>query len=87
NGEVGMFFLPMPVSAEALKQDLDRLTDNQLQQVADFIAFLKFRSQRHRAVLNPMQLADLFAEFADQDRAFAEEGMNDYAVILHQEDQ
>jgi hypothetical protein len=82
-----MFFLPMPVSAEALKQDLDRLTDNQLQQVADFIAFLKFRSQRHRAVLDPMQLADLLAEFADEDRAFAEEGMNDYAVILHQEDQ
>jgi len=50
-----MFFLPMPVSAEALKQDLDRLTDNQLQQVADFIAFLKFRSQRHQAVLDPMQ--------------------------------
>jgi hypothetical protein len=34
-----------------------------------------------------MQLADLFAEFANEDRAFAEEGMNDYAVILHQEDQ
>jgi len=63
-----MFFLPMPVSAEALKQDLDRLTG-------------------HQAVLDPMQLADLFAEFADEDRAFAEEGMNDYAVILHQEDQ
>ncbi|MFN9735818.1 MAG: hypothetical protein ACK544_18445 [Microcystis sp.] len=82
-----MFFLPMPVSTEALKQDLDRLTHNQLQQVADFIAFLKFRNQRrHRAVLDPVQLADLFAEFADEDRAFAEAGMSDYAVMLHQED-
>ena len=82
-----MFFLPMPVSTEALKQDLDRLTHNQLQQVADFIAFLKFRNQRrHRADLDPVQLADLFAEFADEDRAFAEAGMSDYAVMLHQED-
>ncbi len=61
-----MFFLPMPVSTEALKQDLDRLTHNQIQQVADFIAFLKFRNQRrNRVVLDPMQLADLFTEFAD----------------------
>lgn len=82
-----MFFLPMPVSAEALKQDLDRLTDNQLQQVADFIALLKFRNQRrHRVILDPVQLADLLAEFTDEDRAFAEAGMSDYAVMLHQED-
>lgn len=78
----------MLVSTEALKQDLDRLTHNQLQQVAEFIAFLKFRSQRrHRIVLDPTQLADVFTEFADEDRAFAEAGMDDYAVMLHQEDQ
>jgi hypothetical protein len=83
-----MFFLPMPVSTEALKQDLDRLTPNQLQQVADFVAFLKFRNRRRdQIVLDPMQLADLFTEFADEDRAFAEAGMNDYAIMLHQEDQ
>jgi len=76
-------FSPMTVSTEALKQDLDRLTHNQLQQVADFIAFLKFRNQR-RVVIDPMQLADLFTEFADEDRAFAEAGMSDYAVMLHQ---
>ena len=78
----------MPVSTETLKQDLDRLTHNQLQQVADFIAFLEFRNQRqHRVVLDPTQLSKLFMEFADEDRAFAEEGMSDYAVMLHQEDQ
>jgi hypothetical protein len=82
-----MFFLPMPVSTEALKQDLDRLSHNQLQQVADFIAFLKFRNRRHpRIIIDPKHLADLFTEFADEDRAIAEEGMNDYAVMLHQED-
>jgi hypothetical protein len=78
----------MPVSTEALKQDLDGLTHNQLQQVADFIAFLKFRNQhQHRIALDPTQLAVLFKEFADEDRALAEAGMSDYAVVLHQEDQ
>jgi hypothetical protein len=82
-----MFFLSMPVSTEALKQDLDRLSHNQLQQVADFIAFLKFRDRHHpQIVIDPTHLADLFTEFADEDRALAEAGMNDYAVMLHQED-
>ena len=78
----------MPVSTETVKQDLDRLTHNQIQQVADFIAFLKFRNQRqHRVVLDPTQLSKLFTEFADEDRAFAEEGVSDYSIMLHQEDQ
>jgi len=82
-----MFFSPMTVSTEALRQDLEQLTQHQLQQVADFIAFLKFCNQRrHRVVIDPMQLAELFTEFADEDRAFAEAGMRDYAVMLHQED-
>ena len=73
----------MPVSTETLKQDLDRLTHNQLQQVADFIAFLEFRNQcQHRVVLDPTQLSRLFTEFADEDRALAEEGMGDYAMML-----
>jgi hypothetical protein len=78
----------MQVSTESIKQDLDRLTHNQLQQVAEFIAFLKFRNQRrHRVIIDPMQLADMFTEFADEDRSLAEAGMNDYALMLHQEDQ
>lgn len=83
-----MFSLPMSVSTETIKQDLDRLTHDQLQQVADFIAFLKFRNQRQRSVvLDPAQLSKLFTEFADEDRAFAEEGISDYGVMLNQEDQ
>ena len=73
----------MPVTTETVKQDLDRLTHNKIQQVADFIAFLKFRNQRqHRVVLDPTQLSKLFTEFADEDRAFAEEGMSDYSIML-----
>lgn len=77
----------MPISNEALKQDLDQLTDEQLQQVADFIAFLKFRDKRRRVVLDPARLASLATEFAEEDRVFAEVGMSDYAAMLAQEDQ
>ncbi len=81
------WFSPMPVSTEALKQDLDRLSHKQLQQVADFIAFLKFRNQHHHRVIpDPTQIATLFAEFAEEDRALAEAGMDEYAAMLQQED-
>lgn len=76
----------MSISNEALKQDLDRLNKEQLQHVADFIAFLKFRDKRRRVVLDPAQLASLATEFAEEDRLFAEVGMSDYAAILTQED-
>ena len=78
----------MPVSTEVLKQDLDLLTHKQLEQVADFIAFLKFRDSHHvPATLDPTQMANLFAEFADEARALANIGMSDYAAILRREDQ
>jgi hypothetical protein len=81
------YFLPMPVSTEVLKQDLDRLTHKQLERVADFVAFIKFRDSRHVPVmLDPTQMANLFAEFADEDRALANAGMSDYAARLQQED-
>ena len=80
------YFPAMPISTEALKQDLEQLTGDQLKQVADFIAFLKFRDRRRRAILDPIQLAALFTEFADEDLALAEAGMNDYSAMLDRED-
>ena len=78
----------MSISSETLKQDLDRLTTEQLQQVADFIAFLKFRDRyHHKIVLDSSNLASLATEFAEEDRALAEAGMKDYKVILHREDE
>jgi hypothetical protein len=77
----------MHISTEVLKQDLDLLTHKQLEQVADFVAFLKFRdSRRVPAMLDPTQIANLFAEFADQDCALANGGMSDYAAMIRQED-
>ncbi|QGZ90057.1 hypothetical protein [Microcystis aeruginosa] len=76
----------MPVTSQALKQDLDQLTNDQLQQVADFIAFLKFQDKRRRIILDPSQLASLATDFTEEDRIFAETGMDDYAVMLAQEE-
>ena len=77
----------MPISSETLKQDLARLTQEQLQQVAEFIAFLKFRAKRDRQVrLEPTQLT-VATEFGAEDSALAEAGMSDYAVMLNLEDE
>jgi outer membrane protein assembly factor BamD (BamD/ComL family) len=59
----------------------------ELEQVAEYMAFLKFRA-RHRTtpLLDEAQLAALYAEFADEDRELAEEGMSDYVKGLLRED-
>ena len=77
----------MLATSESLKQDIEKLTDEQLQQVAEFIAFLRFQEKRKRIILDPALLAPLATEFADEDRALAESGMGDYTDMLAQEDQ
>ncbi len=74
----------MSITQADLTPDLDALTSQQLQQVADFIVFLKFRD-RPRPTIDLIQFAAI-AEFADEDRAMAEAGMGDYATLLAQED-
>ena len=73
------------INSQTLKQEIDKLTSEQLQQVADYIAFLKFRD-RHKIVLDSSNLASLATEFAEEDRALADAGMNDYKAMLHRED-
>ena len=59
----------------------------ELGRVAEFLAFLKFRARLHATPkLDETQLAALYAEFAEEDRVLAEEGMSDYAGGLHKED-
>jgi hypothetical protein len=77
----------MLATSESLKQDIEKLTGEQLQQVAEFIAFLRFQEKRKRVQLNPVLLSPLATEFAEEDRALAESGMDDYAAMLVQEDQ
>jgi hypothetical protein len=75
-------------SIETIKQDLDNLDYEQLQKVADAINSFRLGDQQHRQIrLDPAQLATVLTEFSEEDRAFAEAGMSDYAIMLAQEDQ
>lgn len=74
------------MSREKIKQEVERLNEMQLKQVADFITFLKFRDRTKNWTIDENQLAVLYAEFAEDDRELAEAGMNEYAESLKQED-
>jgi hypothetical protein len=68
----------MIISSESLKKDIDQLSNDQLKQVAEFIAFLKFRDKRRGIVLDPALLAPLATEVAEDERDLAEMGIEDY---------
>lgn len=71
---------------EFITQELETLNEEQLRQVADFMAFLKFRLRSRRWKIDESQLAALYSEFADEDQKLAEEGLDEYAELLRQED-
>ena len=71
---------------EQINQQFKQLNEEQLKQVANFIAFLKFRDKLIKLNLNTEKLAQLYQEFAEEDRQLAEEGINEYADLLTQED-
>jgi hypothetical protein len=64
---------------EQVTEALNSLSEAELQQVADYVAFLRFRARvAPPPAIDATQLAALYAEFADEDRALAEEGMEEY---------
>ncbi|GFP24415.1 hypothetical protein HKBW3S09_01882 [Candidatus Hakubella thermalkaliphila] len=72
---------------EQVTQELDSLSEAELKEIAEYVTFLKFRARvKARPALAETQLAALYAEFADEDRKLAEEGMSDYAKGLIKED-
>jgi hypothetical protein len=72
---------------EQIAQQLDSLSEAELGQIAEYLAFLRFRSRvKSMPPLNETELASLYAEFEDEDREFAEQGMSDYAQRLRDED-
>jgi hypothetical protein len=72
---------------EQVAHELDNLSDVELEQVAEYVAFLKFRARIGRMpALEETQLAALYSEFSDEDRKLAEEGLSDYAEGLAKED-
>lgn len=71
---------------EQINQQLNHLTAEQLNQVSDFIAFLKFKRNLVKTILNPEDIAQLYQEFTEEDRQLAEAGIDEYADLLTQED-
>lgn len=76
----------MTIKEQVLRR-LDTLSEAELIQVSEFMAFLKFRTRLQRMpTLTEAQLATLYAACTEEDRALAEEGMTEYAHGLCQED-
>jgi hypothetical protein len=76
----------MSIKAQVI-HELDMLSEAELVQVAEFLAFLKLRARlQPRLELDETQLATLYAACAEEDRVLAEEGMADYVHGLCQED-
>ncbi|MCL1463404.1 hypothetical protein [Argonema galeatum] len=71
---------------EIISEELEKLNEEQLRQVADYIAFVKFHARRASLRENESKLALLYSEFAEKDRVFAEEGMDEYAEMLRNSD-
>lgn len=72
---------------EIVTQAIDSLSESELWQVAEYVAFLKFRARLSQPLqVDEDKLALLYAEFADEDRLLAEEGMADYDAGLLTED-
>jgi hypothetical protein len=72
---------------QVVTQTLEGLSDAELQQVAEYVQFLRFRMRlRSAPPLDAARIAVLYAEAADEDRAMAEEGMAEYQAGLLAED-
>ncbi|MFQ5915887.1 MAG: hypothetical protein ACE5JS_22155 [Nitrospinota bacterium] len=72
---------------EQVAQELESLSEAELSRVAEYVAFLKLRSRLKPPLsIDETRLTALYAEFADEDRELADEGMADYAEGLMKED-
>lgn len=72
---------------ERIVHELDRLGEAELEQLARYLAFLKYQARVEAApAIDEQQLAALYAEFGEEDRDLAEEGLAGYARTLAEED-
>ena len=72
---------------EQLVYGLDSLSQAELEEMAQYLAFIKYQSKvKPITVSDETQLAALYAEFAKDDRELAEEGISNYAGALMRED-
>jgi hypothetical protein len=72
---------------EHVVNELENLTEADLEQVSRYIAFLKYQSRKEFAPhVKEADLAALYAEFAEEDRMLSEEGMKEYDDELRKAD-
>ena len=72
---------------EQIVQELNGLSQGELEEMAQYLAFIKYQSKiKPTSTMDEAQLAALYAEFAEEDRELAEEGISDYASTLAKED-
>lgn len=71
---------------DPITHEIEQLSETELNQVAEYLAFLKFRARPTPKPLDEASLAALYGEFADEDRQLAEEGMEDHLEGLARED-
>ena len=68
---------------EQVVQGLDVLSETDLWQVADYVTFLRLREKfKSPPVTDDETIAVLYAEFAAEDTALAEEGLQEYGDNL-----
>jgi hypothetical protein len=72
------------ITNETIKQEIDKLSHEQLIEVANFIFSLQCRKRYSTRNLNLQELAKLASDFAIEDRELAESGMSDYLNMLNQ---
>ena len=72
---------------EGLVKEIKSLNEQQLHEVKEYVAFLKFRSHFiSPSSFDEGRIAKLYSKFAKEDRDLAEEGMTDYMSSLIKED-
>jgi len=76
----------MNATNKLLKKELETLNNEQLEQVAQYISFLKFRARFHQWPAFQKEHGRLYEEFAAEDQQLAEEGMDDFTEMLKKED-
>jgi hypothetical protein len=70
-----------------VNQTLQSLDEAELAEVADYVAYLRFRARSHATpTIDTSQLSALYAEAEEEDRKLAEAGLADYAEGLAKED-
>ncbi|MGL4497918.1 MAG: hypothetical protein ACRC2M_02705 [Planktothrix sp.] len=70
-----------------IHKELEKLDQEQLKQVFEFIAFLKFRARLVTIpAIDETNLAALYSEFGEEDRQLAELGISEYTELLKHED-